>query len=42
MLVIKMFHWPFLVLMVGVTSMAISTAVGAWFHTNEYLFHVIH
>jgi hypothetical protein len=41
MFVIRLLQWPLMILIIGITSLAISVAAGAWFNSSEYLFHVI-
>jgi hypothetical protein len=40
MFVIRLAQWPLLILFIGVIAMAVSFTIGAWFNTDEYVFHL--
>lgn len=40
MFVIRLFQWPCVVIAVCILALMISVAAGAWFNTDEYVFHL--
>jgi hypothetical protein len=40
MLIVRLLQWPFLLILISLSAMMFSLSLSAWFHADEYIFHV--